>query len=164
MQTCQNLMEIKKPAVYGPSPTSPRLNTRFKCYQRPASWKASLVEELGNKAWMQLSSEPSHRFKENKAARFSRVRVSKTIRNTAWQELHSLFYTHHDFLNTDTYFWNQKFLDRHTYFLLTFTILAAPGVCEAHRKILYILNTRGPFATTTIKRLPEGQIARPRPE
>lgn len=35
--------------------------------ERPVSWKASLAEELGNKAWIQLSSEPSHHFKENKA-------------------------------------------------------------------------------------------------
>lgn len=52
----------------------------------------------------------------------------------------------------------------HMYFLLTLLILTAPGVCEAHGKVLYILNTRWPFATTPIKRLPEGQIARPCPE
>lgn len=69
---------------------------------RPVYWKASLVEELGNKAWVQLM-EPSLHFKENIAARFSRLSASKAVRNTPWQELHSLFYAHQDFLITDTF-------------------------------------------------------------
>lgn len=165
MQTCQNLMELKIPAVHGPSPTSPRLNTRFKCCQRDLSLGKHLWQRnWGTRHGSSLALSHHTILRKTKQTRFSRVRASKAIRNTAWQELHSLFYAHHDFLNTDTYIWNQKFLDIHTYFLLTFIILAALGVCEAPQKTLYILNTRWPFATTPIERLPEGQIARPCPE
>lgn len=52
---------------------------------------------------MQFISVPSFHFKENKAARFSRVRASKAIGNKPRQEVHGLFYAHQDFLTMDPF-------------------------------------------------------------